>query len=170
MTINGVNRLACHTQLSELGSDLVTIEPLKSFPVIRDLVVDMEHFYEKLEAVMPWLVVNKPVGDKEIFQTSEDRNKVDEAVMCILCGSCTSSCPSYWYNKDYLGPAALYKAYRFAFDSRDDAYHERLAIVNDKNGMLRCHTIFNCVEACPKKLNPTHGISELKKACLTESI
>lgn len=170
MTINKVNRLACHTQLSELGTNEVVVEPLKSFPVIKDLAVDMDHFYEKIEAVKPWLIVNRPLGDKEMYQTEEERNKVDLAVMCILCGSCTSSCPSYWYNKDYLGPAALYKAFRFAFDSRDDGLHERLDIVNDKNGMFRCHTIFNCVESCPKTLNPTHGISELKKACFVESI
>jgi len=170
MKINKVNRLACNTQIKELNSKVVTVEPLKSFNVIRDLVVDMTEFYEKLEAIKPWLITNKPLGDKEILQTNEERNRIDEPIMCILCGSCTASCPSYWYNKEYLGPAALYKAFRFAFDTRDDALHERLDIVNDKNGVLRCHTIFNCVEACPKKLNPTHGIAELKKACLTESI
>lgn len=170
MTINGVNRLACKTQIKDLGTYNVTVAPLKSFTYIRDLVVDMTEFYEKLEAVKPWLIVNRSLGDKEIHQTEEERKKVDEAVMCILCGACTSSCPSYWYNKDYLGPAALYKAFRFAFDSRDEALYERLDIVNDRNGMLRCHTIFNCIEACPKNLNPTHGISELKKAAVEVSI
>jgi succinate dehydrogenase / fumarate reductase iron-sulfur subunit len=170
MTINKVNRLACKTQVKDLKTTEVIVEPLKSFPVIRDLVVDMTEFYEKIEEIKPWLIVKKPLGDKEMHQTQEERNRIDEAVMCILCGACTSSCPSYWYNKDYLGPAALYKAFRFAFDTRDDAFHERLDIVNDKNGMFRCHTIFNCVEACPKNLNPTHGISELKKACFIEKM
>ncbi|MGD9581986.1 MAG: succinate dehydrogenase/fumarate reductase iron-sulfur subunit, partial [Vampirovibrionia bacterium] len=110
MTINGVNRLACKTQIKDLGTYEVTVAPLKSYTPIRDLVVDMTEFYEKIEAVKPWLIVNKSLGDKEIHQTEDERKKVDEAVMCILCGSCTSSCPSYWYNKDYLGPAALYKA------------------------------------------------------------
>lgn len=169
MTINKVNRLACKTQIKDLG-DTVTLAPLKSYPVIKDLVVDMTEFYEKLEAIKPWLIVNNPPGDKEIHQTEEQRKIIDQAVMCILCGSCSSSCPSTWTNKEYLGPAALYKAFRFAFDSRDDALHERLDLVNDKNGLFRCHTIFNCIEACPKDLNPTHGISELKKKCVVEKL
>lgn len=169
MTINKVNRLACKTQVKDLGNE-ITIEPLKSFEVIRDLVVDMTEFYEKLEAIKPWLITKRPLGDKEMHQTEEERKVIDEAVMCILCGSCTSSCPSYWYNKDYLGPAAMYKAFRFAFDTRDDGIHERLDIINDKNGAFRCHTIFNCVEACPKNLNPTHGVSELKKALTVEKL
>ena len=111
MMINKVNRLACKTQIKDLNSEVVTVEPLKAFPHIKDLVVDMTEFYEKLEAIMPYLIKNGPLGDKEIHQTEEQRKIIDEAVMCILCGSCTSSCPSYWYNKDYLGPAALYKAF-----------------------------------------------------------
>lgn len=170
MTINKVNRLACHTLVKDLNTRHVTIEPLKSFRVLKDLYVDMDEFFEKIEAIKPWLIVNRPLDDKEMHQTPEEHKIIEKAAECILCGCCTSSCPSYWYNKDYLGPAAMYKAFRFAFDSRDDALHERLELVNDKNGLFRCHTIFNCVEACPKTLNPTSGISELKKAAIVEKI
>lgn len=170
MTINKKNRLACHTHIIDIGKSTITIEPLKSFPIIKDLVVDMTEFFEKISATEPWLQPNRSLDDKEMTQSQQEWEKIKDAANCILCGACTSSCPSYWSNSDYLGPAALYKAYRYVFDSRDAYYNERLSNLNDKNALFKCHTIFNCVEACPKNLNPTSGISELKKASIKEHL
>jgi succinate dehydrogenase / fumarate reductase iron-sulfur subunit len=171
MTINGVNRLACETQVSAFPSKKIEVEPLRSFPVLRDLVTDMTPFYDRYERIMPYLVERKsPPTDRERLQSPEDRAKLDGAYECILCGCCTSSCPSFWADKQFLGPAALLKAYRFVFDSRDQDPGERLRIVNDKHGLWRCHTIFNCVEACPKSLNPTAAIAELKRAVVRQTV
>jgi succinate dehydrogenase / fumarate reductase iron-sulfur subunit len=171
MVINGVNRLACETQISSLRSKKIEVEPLRSFPVVRDLVTDMTPFYDRYETIRPFLVETKsPPTDRERLQTPEDRKKLDGAYECILCGCCTSSCPSFWADTEFLGPAALLKAYRFVFDSRDQDMGERLRIVNDKHGLWRCHTIFNCVEACPKDLNPTWGIAELKRAVIRQRV
>ncbi len=167
MTINGKNRLACETQLKDLGTTVVTVEPLRGFRVIKDLVVDMEPFYDKLYAVKPYLITKTPPPtDKERLQSPEDRAKLDGKYECILCGCCTSSCPTYWADKNFLGPNALLKAARFLFDSRDEGFEERLNAIDDKHGIWRCHTIFNCVEACPKELNPTQAIVDLRKLML----
>jgi len=164
MTVNGHNRLACETQIKDLKGKRIEVEPLRTFPVIRDLVVDMAEFYDRYEAVKPYLITRKPPpSDKERYQSPEDRRLLDGSYECILCGCCTSSCPSFWYDREFLGPAALLKAYRFVFDSRDADMGERLMIINDPHGLWRCHTIFNCVEACPKSLNPTSAISALKR-------
>ncbi len=169
MTINGVNRLACETQLSSLKGDVIVVEPLRSFPIIKDLVVDMEPFYEKIRRIKPYLITNTPPPtDKERLQSPEERKLLDGSYECILCGACTSSCPSFWADKDFLGPAALLKAYRYIFDSRDEGLSDRMEVINNKHGLWRCHTIFNCVEACPKSLNPTRAISRLKKLVMSE--
>ncbi len=168
--INGKNGLLCNTQIKELGAKTITVEPLKGYPVLKDLIVDMDLFIERLKAVNPFFISNTPPTDKEYYQSPEDRSIIDDAVNCILCGSCTGSCPSFWYNKDYLGPAALFKAFRFVFDSRDDAAAERLDLVDDHNGLWRCHTIFNCMECCPKNLNITEGIQYLKRLAFTRKI
>lgn len=170
MTIHGKNRLACETQLSTVKSDPIVVEPLRSFPVVKDLVVDMDNFFGHLKAVKPWLIAGTPPTDKERYQSPEDRKLLDGCWECILCGACTSACPSYWYDKDFLGPAALLKAYRFIFDSRDEGEEERISVLDNKHGLWRCHTIFNCVEACPKKLNPTKAISQLKKRVVFEKL
>ncbi|MEW6440573.1 MAG: succinate dehydrogenase iron-sulfur subunit [bacterium] len=171
MTINGHNRLACETQVKDLKGEKVELEPLRSFPVLRDLAVDMGPFYDRFEAVKPYLMPGKaPPTDKERLQSPEDRKKLDGAYECILCGCCTSSCPSFWGDKSFLGPAALLKAYRYVFDSRDADMGERLRILNDPHGLWRCHTIFNCAEACPKSLNPTWGISALKREVIKRRI
>jgi len=170
MTINGVNRLACNTQILHLKKKTVVVEPLRRFPIIKDLIVDMDPFFEKIAIIKPYLIAHSPGGPRERLQSPEDRKLLDEAVTCILCGGCTSSCPSYWYNKNYLGPAALFKAYRFIFDSRDEGTEERLGIISDRDGLWRCHSIFNCVEACPKSLNPTYAIAELKKKIVTTKL
>jgi len=170
MTINGVNRLTCNTQILALKRKTVVVEPLRRFPIIKDLIVDMDPFFEKIAIIKPYLIAHSPGGPRERLQGPEDRKLLDEAVTCILCGACTSSCPSYWYNKNYLGPAALFKAYRFIFDSRDEGSEERLKIISDRDGVWRCHSIFNCVEACPKSLNATYAIAELKKKLVTTKL
>jgi succinate dehydrogenase / fumarate reductase iron-sulfur subunit len=167
MTIDGLNRLACETQIKSLGTGTIEIEPLRHFPVIKDLAVDMEDFFKKYERVKPYFIAGTPPTDKERVQSIEDRKKIDGSYECILCGACTSSCPSYWANEDFIGPAALLKAYRFAFDSRDEGWNERRPLVNNRLGLWRCHTIFNCT-ICPKSLNPTWAIGELKKKVVTD--
>ncbi len=162
MKVNGQNVLACETPMHKFKGNKIKIEPLPGFPIIKDLVVDMEGFFAKLKAIKPYLIVNKPLPDKEFIQKPEDFELIREASTCILCGACTSSCPSLWANENYLGPAALLKAYRFIFDTRDDGTIERIDIVNDKNGIWRCHTIFNCMEACPKNIKITEYLSRLK--------
>ncbi len=171
MTINGKNRLACQTLIKDLDtSKPIKIEPLKSYPVIKDLVVDMNKFYEKMFKVKPYLVNDNPPPGREFLQTPEEQKLIDEAYSCIWCGCCTSSCPSFWADDDYLGPAALLKAYRFIFDTRDTLTEERLRIVNDADGVWRCHVIFNCVEACPKEINITEYISRLKLKVVTSKL
>lgn len=171
MTINGVNRLACETQALSLKTDTITIEPLRGCDVIKDLVVDMDPMIAGLMAVRPYLITNSPPPtDQERFQSQEERDKLDGLYECILCGACTSSCPSFWADKKYIGPHAMLKAYRFVADSRDEAPVEHIEALNDKHGLWRCHTIFNCVEACPKDLNPTQAIAELKKEVVKQRI
>lgn len=162
MKINGKSGLACETQVSTLRGTVV-VEPLPGFPVVRDLVTDMDRFFAHLEAVKPWLIAGTPPTDKERLQSPEDRKELDGLYECILCGACTSACPSYWVNDDFLGPAALLKAARYVLDTRDEGFSERVAVLDSRNGLWRCHTIFNCVEACPKSLNPTAAIVKLRQ-------
>lgn len=167
MTINGKNNLACESQVENLKG-IIWVEPLRSFPIIKDLIVDMDPFLDKLKAIKPYFIAGTPPTDKERLQSPEERKLLDGSYECILCGCCTSSCPSFWADKDFLGPAALLKAYRFIFDSRDEGTQERLVILDNKHGLWRCHTIFNCAEACPKGLNPTWAISKLKQKVIRE--
>ena len=164
MYISGRYRLACQTNLARLRESPLTIEALPHFPLIRDLVCDMTGFFEKYESIRPWLIRHDEHPEKEILQTPRDRRKLDMPIDCILCGCCHSSCPSAWKNDDYVGPAALLKAYRFEVDSRDQGRAERLPFFDNEQGAYRCHTVTNCVEACPKELNPTEGIQWLKRA------
>ena len=169
MKINGRNRLACQVLVRELGSK-ITVEPIPGFQIIKDLIVDMEPFYEKLELVKPYLVNDEPAPVRERLQSQEEVESLDRAISCILCGSCTSSCPSFWTHPDYLGPAAFLKAYRFIFDTRDRAGLERLDRIDDSDGLWRCHTIFNCVEACPREINLTWHISKLKQKAVSRNL
>jgi succinate dehydrogenase / fumarate reductase iron-sulfur subunit len=164
MKINGKNRLACALLLKDINtSKPITIEPLPSLPIIKDLVVDMSDFWAKYEVVKPYLINHTPPpSDRERLQSNEDAEKLFESAKCILCACCTTSCPSTWTNENYIGPAAILKAYRFAYDTRDQAADERMDILDTPNGIWRCHTIFNCVEACPKDINITWHISKLK--------
>ena len=169
MTINGVNNLACEIQVLALKSDTITVEPLRGYPVVKDLVVSLDLLVNGLLKVKPYMITKTPPPtDQERLQSPEEREKLDGLYECILCGSCTSSCPSFWADKEYIGPHAFLKAYRFVADTRDEAPREHLGPLDDKHGLWRCHTIFNCVEACPKDLNPTKAISELKKALVND--
>lgn len=165
MKINGKNGLACSTLLKDLNTRKpVTVEPLPAMPIVKDLIVDMSDFYKKNETVKPYLINNTPAPpDSERLQSNEDAEMLFESAKCIMCACCTTSCPSTWSNENYLGPAALLKTYRFAFDTRDEGADERLNIVDSPDGVWRCHTIFNCVDACPKEINITWHISQLKK-------
>ncbi len=169
MHINGKNRLACETQLSTLGDEVV-IEPLPHLPVLKDLVVDMTTFWDKYERVRPYLISVKAPPEKERLQSPPDRKKIDEFIDCILCACCHSSCSLDWWDKEYLGPAALAKMYRFVADSRDEGERERLNIVANEEGVFRCHTLFNCTEECPKRISPTFAIQQMKKQVMVAKV
>jgi len=162
MYINGAYRLACQTNVKHLGGDVVTVAPMPRLPLVKDLVCDMDDFFAKYEYIKPWLIRNSPDPEQEIRQSPKERKKLDMPIDCILCGCCYSSCPSVWGEENYLGPAALLKVHRFEVDSRDEGWKERLPRWKNERGVYRCHTIMNCVEACPKELNPTEGIQWLK--------
>ncbi len=170
MNINGKNGLACITPLKDLGAS-VTLRPLPGLPVLRDLVVDLSQFYTQYRAVKPWLTVHDPEPEVEYRQTPEERDRLDGLYDCILCACCSTSCPSFWWNPDkFLGPAALLQAYRFLADSRDQATDERLESLEGPYKLFRCHTIMNCVQVCPKGLNPTRAIGKIKQMMLTRGL
>ena len=162
MYINGRQRLACNTQVSALGSN-ITIGPLPHLRVIRDLVVDLEPFFQKIDMIKPYFEVREPFPAKEILQSQKDREAIDVAIDCIDCAACFSACPLSWTDPNYPGPAAFLKAARFIRDTRDSTMNERLALVACEDGVWRCHTVFNCADACPKSLNPTKYIQYLKR-------
>jgi len=168
MRINGRNRLACKTLIKDLDiSKPIYVEAIKGLPLEKDLVVDMDPFLDAYKAVQPFLVSHsKPETGKERLQSPEDRARFDDTTKCILCAACTSSCPVFWTDGQYFGPAAIVNAHRFIFDSRDDAADVRLDILNDKEGVWRCRTTFNCTEACPRGIQVTQAIAEVKQAVL----
>ena len=163
MLINGRNRLACEYLVKDAGQR-ITVEPVRGSPVVKDLLIDLDGFWEKYRSVMPYLV-NDDVPDdgKERRQSPEERERFEDTSKCILCGACTTACPSFWANPDYVGPAAIVNAHRLIFDSRDHATEERLEIMADADGVWRCRTIFNCVEACPRGINITRAIMEVTR-------
>jgi succinate dehydrogenase / fumarate reductase, iron-sulfur subunit len=170
MQINGENKLACSVLVEDLtrkGNGTITFAPLPAVPVIKDLVVDQTGFFEKYRAVMPWLVNNTPPPERERLQSPENHELIEDATKCIMCGACTHSCPSTWADPTYLGPAAMLKAYRYTFDTRDDGADERLKVVDSKEGLWKCYTIFNCVQACPKDIDITRWLSALKRKSVT---
>ena len=161
MLINGRNRLACEMLVKDAG-DKITVEAIRSLPVIKDLLVDMAPFWDKYTAVMPFLVNDEiPDDGKERRQSPADRELYEDTSKCILCAACTTACPVFWTNPDYVGPAAIVNAHRFIMDSRDHAHEERLQIMADADGVWRCRTVFNCVEACPRGINITRAIMEV---------
>lgn len=170
VNVNGQNRLACITAVADLKGP-VKVRPFPGRPVIRDLVVDMEGFYKQYEAVKPWLIHKDPLPEQEILQSPEERAELDGLWECIMCGCCSTSCPSYWWNpKGFRGPQALLSAWRFLADSRDQATEERLEELEGPYKMFRCHSIMNCVDACPKHLNPTKAIGHIKNLMLKKSV
>jgi succinate dehydrogenase / fumarate reductase iron-sulfur subunit len=162
MNINGRNGLACVTPVRNLQQPVV-LRPLPSFPIIRDLVVDMTNFFKQYHSVSPYLINAEPPPEKERLQSPAERDQLNGAYECIMCGSCSSQCPSFWWNPDkFVGPAGLLQAYRFIVDSRDRATEERLDNLNDAYRLFRCRTIMNCAEVCPKGLEPSHAIEEIR--------
>lgn len=163
MNVNGTNVLACITPLNGL-KEPVEVRPMPGLPVMRDLVVDMQQFYYQYRAVKPYLIVDEPEPEIERLQSPEQRDELDGLYECILCGCCSTSCPSFWWNPDkFRGPAALLQAWRFLADSRDQATTQRLEELEGAYRVFRCHTIMNCVNVCPKGLNPTKAIGNIKK-------
>lgn len=170
MNINGRNGLACVTRISELREP-VELRPLPSFPVIRDLVVDMTRFFRQYHSIKPYVINDDPPPEKERLQSPADREKLDGLYECILCACCTGFCPSYWWNPDkFLGPAALLQAYRFLADSRDQAIEERLDPLNDPYKLFRCRSIMNCTEVCPRGLSPSRAIEKIRLLMIKDSV
>lgn len=167
MRINGKNRLACKTLLKDVNpSQPITVEPIKGLPVLKDLVVDMEPFFAAYRSVMPFLVTSGNEPTRERIQSQADRERFDDTTKCILCAACTTSCPVYWSDGQYFGPQAIVGAHRFIFDSRDEGGDQRLEILNDREGVWRCRTTFNCTEACPRGIEVTKAIQEVKRALI----
>jgi succinate dehydrogenase / fumarate reductase iron-sulfur subunit len=167
--INGVNRLACKVLVKDVGTK-ITVEPLLGLPIKKDLISDMEPFFDQYRSMMPYLVNDDPAPAEERLQTIEQRARFDDTTKCILCAACTTSCPSFWATEQYVGPAAMVQAHRFTFDSRDRAGAERLKILNDRMGVWRCHDIYNCTDACPREIEVTKALGELKIAIATGRI
>lgn len=170
MNINGVNGLACITSTDDLKQP-IDINPLPGLPVIRDLIIDMGQFYKQYRAVKPYLIVNDPMPDVELKQTPEQREQLDGLYECVLCACCSTACPSFWWNPDkFLGPAALLQAARFIEDNRDQSFEQRLENLEGPFKLFRCHTIMNCVQVCPKGLNPTKAIGKIKNKMVARSL
>ncbi len=165
--INGRNRLACKTLMKDLDpAKPITVEPIKGLPLLKDLVVDMEPFFDSYKEVMPFLVAHGNAPSRERLQSPEQRARYDDTTKCILCAACTTSCPVFWTDGQYFGPAAIVNAHRFIFDSRDQAGEQRLQTLNDKEGVWRCRTTFNCTDACPRGIEVTKAIAEVKQALI----
>ena len=170
MNINGINGLACITSIDDLKQPIV-INPLPGLPVIRDLIIDMDQFYKQYRAVKPYLIVNDPMPEVELKQTPQQREQLDGLYECVLCACCSTACPSFWWNPDkFLGPAALLQAARFIEDSRDQSFEQRLESLEGPFKLFRCHTIMNCVQVCPKGLNPTKAIGKIKNKMVARSL
>ncbi|AGP57177.1 succinate dehydrogenase iron-sulfur subunit [Streptomyces rapamycinicus] len=168
MRINGRNRLACKTLIKDISPEKpITVEPIKGLTVLKDLIVDMEPFFQAYRDVMPFLITTGNEPTRERLQSAADRERFDDTTKCILCAACTSSCPVFWNDGQYFGPAAIVNAHRFIFDSRDEGGEQRLEILNDKDGVWRCRTTFNCTEACPRGIEVTKAIQEVKRALIT---
>ena len=170
MNINGKNGLACITKIAEL-TEPVVLKPLPGLPIIRDLIVDMTQFFKQYNSIKPYVINNDPPPEKERLQSPVEREELDGLYECILCASCSTSCPSFWWNPDkFVGPAGLLAAYRFIADTRDQATNERLDNLDDPFRLFRCHTIMNCVDVCPKGLNPTLAIGKIKEMLVKRGV
>ncbi len=165
MLINGSNRLACKVLVKDVLPK-VTVEPIRGLPVLKDLIVDMEPFFEGYKAVLPYLINDEDPGSAERPQSPEERERFDDTTKCILCAACTTSCPVFWSDGQYFGPQAIVGAHRFIFDSRDEGTEQRLEVLNEKEGVWRCRTTFNCTDACPRGIQVTKAIQEVKRALI----
>ncbi|MGD2154749.1 MAG: succinate dehydrogenase iron-sulfur subunit [Gemmatimonadales bacterium] len=165
MRINGRNRLACKTLVRDVGRR-VRVEPILGFPVVKDLVIDQRRFFQDYRSVLPFLVNDEPPPPRERLQSPDDRQRFDDTTKCILCAACTTSCPSAWGHESFVGPATIVQAHRFIFDTRDRATAERLARLNGRSGVWACRTIYNCTIACPREIQVTRAIAEVKRAAL----
>ena len=170
MNINGKNGLACVTKISDL-KEPVKLRPLPGLPIIRDLIVDMTQFFKQYNSIKPFLINHDPPPEKERLQSPADRLQLDGLYECILCACCSTACPSFWWNPDkFVGPAGLLAAYRFIADSRDQAVNERLDNLEDPYRLFRCHTIMNCVDVCPKGLNPSLAIGKIREMMVKRAV
>jgi len=170
MNINGTNGLACITKVADLP-ERVTLRPLPGLPVIRDLIVDMTQFYKQYESIKPYVVSHEAPPERERLQSPAEREDLNGLYECILCACCSTSCPSFWWNPDkFVGPAGLLQAYRFIADSRDQETSARLDNLEDPYRLFRCHTIMNCVDVCPKNLNPTRAIGKIKELMVRRTV
>jgi succinate dehydrogenase / fumarate reductase iron-sulfur subunit len=170
MNINGRNGLACVTPLSGLKQP-IELRPLPGLPVVRDLVVDLSQFYKQYRSIKPYLINNEPEPEIERLQSPAEREDLDGLYECILCACCSTACPSFWWNPDkFVGPAGLLQAYRFISDTRDQATNERLDYLEDPYRLFRCHSIMNCVDVCPKGLNPTRAIGKIKEMLVKRTV
>ena len=172
MRINGRNYLACKVLLRDLDTADITIEPILGLRVVKDLIVDMDPFFDHYKSVLPYLINDDPLpaDGRERLQSPEDRERFDDTTKCILCAACTTACPSFWANGEYVGPAAIVNAHRFIYDSRDQGAEKRLEILNEQMGVWRCRTAFNCTEACPREIKITQAIAEVKRAIRTGTL
>ena len=172
MRVNGANKLACKILVKDLAAPggEISVEPIKGLAVNKDLLVDMDPFFESYRAVQPWLITDDHEPTRERLQSQEDRERFDDTTKCILCAACTSSCPVFWSNGDYFGPAAIVNAHRFIFDSRDSGADERFEILSDRDGVWRCRTTFNCSEACPRGIKVTQAIQEVRRALIARRV
>lgn len=168
MMINGRNQLACKLIMREAAKQgtPIVVEPIRGFPIVKDLVVDMNAFFEQYRAVKPFLINDEAAPDRERLQSPQERAKFDDTTKCILCAACTTSCPTYWADREYVGPAAIVQAHRFIFDSRDEGTDERLKIMGERGGVYTCHSIFNCAEACPRGIDIVKAINEVRQTLL----
>ena len=169
MMINGLNRLACKVLCKDLAEP-IKVEPIQGLKVEKDLIVDMEPFFAGYRAVMPWLINDSPAPERERLQSPEQRKRYDDTTKCILCAACTTSCPIFWTDEEYVGPAAIVNAHRFIYDSRDEAADERLEILSSKGGAFKCRTTFNCTDACPRGIKVTEAIQEVKRTILLKKM
>jgi succinate dehydrogenase / fumarate reductase, iron-sulfur subunit len=167
MMIGGRNRLACKVLTKDV-TPRVTVEPIRGLPVLKDLIVDMEPFFAGIRRILPFLINEDDPPDRERLQSPSERARFEDTTKCILCAACTGSCPVFWGDEHYVGPAVLVNAHRFIFDSRDQGAAERLEILSDSTGAFRCRTIFNCTECCPRGIRVTRAIQEIKRAIMLQ--
>jgi succinate dehydrogenase / fumarate reductase iron-sulfur subunit len=170
MVVNSENALACQVLLAQAGND-ISVEAIRGLTVIKDLVVDMAPFFAQYRSVLPWLVAGPDdPGYGERRQSPEERERFDDTTKCILCAACTTSCPVFWTNGSYVGPAAIVQAHRFLFDSRDEGGADRLDVLGDRTGVWRCRTAFNCTNACPRGIKVTSAIQQVKRKILSDQV